>query len=118
METNSNLSHIENKLNEIKKAFEIIANSLPINSEKFVEMFNELTSCEIEYDIFPKVERIERVTENKEHRIYYVKDRVYCIENNIEKDYIVEAKVVDVFDKYKTVAIIHEYKIQSIEQIR
>jgi len=34
METNSNLSHIENKLNEIKKAFDIIVNKTPVDYER------------------------------------------------------------------------------------
>jgi hypothetical protein len=114
METNSNLS----KLSEIKNALSSIINSLPIDADKFMEMFYDLTNCEIEYDIFPKLEKIERVTENKELREYVARDRVYCVESGVEKEYIVEAKVVDIFDTYKTAAIIHEYKIQSIEQIR
>lgn len=107
-----------NQIEKIKNALEIIENSLPIDADKFVEMFMDLTQCEIEYDIFPKVEKIERVSENEEHRIYYVKDRAYCIENNIEKVYVIDARVVDVFDKYKTIAKIQEYKVLNITLAR
>ena len=109
------LNQIENKINEIRKAFEIIANSLPINSDKFVEMFYDLTQCEINYDLFPRIEKTEKLSESIELRAYVVHDRVYCIENGMEKEYIVNAKVIDVFDAFRTIAYIMNYKVFSIE---
>ena len=53
METNSNLS----KLSEIKNALSSIINSLPIDADKLMEMFYDLTNCEIEY----AVESIEQI---------------------------------------------------------
>ena len=102
-------------IEKIKNAFKIINGDLPVSADKFVDMFYDLTGCEIEYDIFPTVERIEKVTKVEELREYIVKDRVYCVENGVEREYVIEAKVIDTFDTYKTVAIIHEYKVLNIE---
>jgi hypothetical protein len=110
METNSGLSHIE----KIKNAFETISNSFPINSDKFVEMFNDLTNCEIEYDIFPKTVAFLKLNKRFELRIYKVKDRVYCDENK----FIINAKLTDVFDNQKTVSLVLDYKVFSIKQIK
>jgi hypothetical protein len=104
-----------NTIEKIKNAFKIISNDLPVSADKFMEMLYDLTNCEIEYDLFPKVEKIERVYENRDLREYVARDRVYCVENGVEREYVIEAKVIDTFDTYKTVAIIHEYKIQRIE---
>jgi len=100
---------------KIINAFKIISNNLPISADKLVDMFYDLTGCELVYDLFPTVERIEKVTKVEELREYVARDRVYCIENDIEREYVIEAKVIDIFDTYKTVAIIHEYKVLNIE---
>ena len=100
---------------KIINAFKIISNNLPVSADKLVDMFYDLTGCEIEYDIFPKVEKIERVSENKELREYVARDRVYCVENGTEKEYIVNAKVRDYFDSYRTIAYIVKYEVLSIE---
>jgi hypothetical protein len=107
-----------NTIEKIKKALNAIIDNLPIDADKFMEMFYDLTNCEIEYDIFPKIERIERVSDNEEHRVYYAKDRVYCIENGVEKKYVINAKVIDIFDLQKTIAKIQEYKVLNIELSR
>jgi hypothetical protein len=106
METNSNLSHIE----KIKNALSTIINNLPINSDKFVEMFYDLTQCEFEYDIFPKTIALFKLNKRFELRIYKVKDRVYCHEN----EFIINAKVIDIFDNQKTVSLVLGYKVFSI----
>jgi hypothetical protein len=118
METNSNLSHIENKLNEIKNAFKIISNSFPINADKFVEMFNDLTKCEMVYDVFSKTITLLKLNKRFELRIYKAKDKVYCIENGVEKEYLIKARVTDIFDNQRTVSIVLDYKVFRIEQIR
>jgi hypothetical protein len=103
-------------IEKIKNAIEKISESLPINADKFVEMFYDLTQCEISYDITPSMEKEYSLSENIDLRVYNAKDRVYCIENGIEKEYIVNVKVMDIFDKYKTIAIILEYEVLSIDR--
>jgi hypothetical protein len=107
-----------NTIEKIKNAFKIISNDLPVSADKFMEMFYDLTNCEIEYDLFPKVEKIERVYENRELREYIARDMVYCIENGVEREYVIEAKVIDYFDKYKTIAKTLDYKVLNITLAR
>jgi hypothetical protein len=107
-----------NTIEKIKNAFETIANSLPIDSVKFVELFNELTNCEMIYDIMPTLLKKDSISENIELRVYYAKDRVYCIENGIEIEYAVYAKVIDIFDKYRTVTTVLSYKLIDIANER
>jgi hypothetical protein len=101
-------------IEKIKKAFEIIANSLPIDGYKFIEMFNDLTKCELEYDVFAKTITLLKLNKRFELRIYKVKDRVYCDENK----FIINAKLIDIFDNQRTVSLVLGYKVFSIEQIK
>jgi hypothetical protein len=105
---------IENKLNEIKKAFDIIVNKTPVDGEKFIEMISDLTKCEIEYNIFVKPNTFIELNERFTLRIYEVRDRLYCNENK----FIITAKVVDIFDNHKSMALIFDYKVLNIEQYR
>jgi hypothetical protein len=107
-----------NTIEKIKKALNAIIDNLPIDSDKLIEMFMDLTMCELEYDIYPRIEKTEKLSDNIDLRIYNAYDKVYCVENGIEKEYIVNAKVIDIFDKYKTIAMIVEYKVLNIEQVR
>ena len=102
-------------IEKIKNALNAIIDNLPVDAYKFVEMFYDLTQCEINYDLFPRIEKTEKLSESIELRAYVVHDRVYCIENGMEKEYIVNAKVIDVFDAFRTIAYIMNYKVFSIE---
>lgn len=73
-------------------------------------MFYDLTQCEFEYDIFPKTIALFKLNKRFELRIYKVKDRVYCHEN----EFIINAKVIDIFDNQKTVSLVLGYKVFSI----
>jgi hypothetical protein len=111
METNSNLSHIENKLNEIKKAFEIIANSLPLSYEKFVVIFTDLTNCDIDFDIRAKIENEKKISDNIVMRVLYSNDGIKC--DNLEFDVVY--RVIDVFDNDKYEGIVVNIKIIDIK---
>jgi hypothetical protein len=101
-------------IEKIKNVIDKISEDFPINSDKFVEMFNDLTNCEIEYDIFSKTVALLKLNKRFELRIYKVKDRVYCDENK----FIINAKLVDIFDKYRTVSLVIDYKVLNIKQIK
>jgi hypothetical protein len=107
-----------NIIEKIKNVIEKISEDFPINSDKFVEMFNDLTSCEIVYDVFAKNITFLKLNKRFELRIYRAKDKVYCIENGVEKEYLIRARVTDIFDKQRTVSIVLDYKVFRIEQIR
>jgi len=101
-------------IEKIKNAFEILENRLPINAEKFVEMFYELTNCEIEYNIFVNPRTIMELSERFVLRIYEVEDRLYC---NKDK-FIINVIVIDVYDNKKSVAWFLDYKPLSIRPNR
>jgi hypothetical protein len=106
-----------NTIEKIKNALNDIVNNLPINSDKFVEMFNELTNCEMVYDVFAENIAFLKINKRFELRIYEVKDRVYCVENGVEKEYVIKARVTDIFDKQRTVAKILDYKVIDISMV-
>jgi len=105
------VSQITNqKIEKIKNAFSMAIDRIPINSDKFNELVSELTRCVFEYDMFPKVEKIEKLCENIELRVFYPKDKLYC------KDIVftVFAKVIDVVDNDKIVSTVLNYKLIDI----
>jgi hypothetical protein len=99
-----------NLIERIRKALDIIQIRLPLKAEEFFNTFNELTDCEIEYDIMPKIELELKIDENIEFRVYHVRDRVYCS----DKEFAIEARVVDVFDSYKTISVVFRYDVMDI----
>jgi hypothetical protein len=99
-----------NMIERIRKALDIIQIRLPLKAEEFFNTLNELTDCEIEYDITPKVELEVKIAKNIEFRVYHVRDKVYCL----DKEFTVKANIVDVFDSYKTISVVFRYDVMDI----
>jgi hypothetical protein len=104
------VSEIINKINEIKKAFEIISNSLPLSYEKFVVIFSDLTKCDIDFDIRAKIENEQKLSEKIVMRVFYSNDGIKC--DNLEFDVV--SRVIDVFDNDKYEGIVLNIKIIDI----
>jgi hypothetical protein len=54
-----NIKDIEEKMNEIRKVLELIAELLPMEDEKVEIVFNELTSCTI--DLYSYVQELSEI---------------------------------------------------------
>jgi hypothetical protein len=85
-----------------------------VDGEEFVDILSRLTGCEIEYNIFVKPETFIKISERWNLRIYEVSDRLYCNESK----YIVYAKVSDLYDNEKSKALIIEYRVLNIEEVK
>ena len=105
------VSEIINKINEIKKAFNLILNDLPLTYEKFSIVFSDLTSCDIDFDVSAKIENEKNLSEKIVIRVFYSNDAIKC--DNLEFDAI--SRVIDVFDNDKSEGIIVNIKIIDIK---
>ena len=100
-----------NTIEKIRKALEIIYSSLPLDYDKFGAIFNKLTNCIINFDFSPRIESVQRLSENIELRVFYDVDNVECD----ELEFDVVERIIDVFDKNKTNGIILNIKLIDIK---
>jgi hypothetical protein len=105
------VNEIKNKIKEIKKAFNLILNDLPMTYEKFSILFSDLTNCDIDFDIRARIENEQKLSENIILRVFYSNDGVKC--DNLEFDVV--SRVIDVFDNDKSEGIIVNIKIIDIK---
>jgi hypothetical protein len=105
------MNEIKNKIEEIKNALEIIYISLPLDYDKFGTIFNKLTNCIINFDLNPRIESTQRLSENIELRVFYDVDNVECD----ELEFDVVTRIIDVFDENKTSGIILNTKLIDIK---
>jgi hypothetical protein len=105
------VNEIKNKINEIKEAFNLILNGLPLNYEKFSIVFSDLTNCYIDFAIRAMIENEQKLSENIILRVFYSNDSIKC--DNLEFDVV--SRVIDVFDNHKFEGIIVNMKIIDIK---